>query len=305
MKNTNGENAAQEQRTEKKYCIIANPTSGKKKNGRKNLEALKNFFTARKAAFSVHETQAEKDATRIARELTQSGENELVVIGGDGTLHEVLNGIADPSVCNLGIVPSGTGNDFAERIGLPYDAEEAAKLILDGEAKPTDYIEVGGVRCMNVAGVGMDVDVLERCRRGKMKGKIKYLMSLLQSLFAFKGYKIEIESDGKKETRDALIAAVCNGDRFGGGIRICPVADPADGKMNAVVVDCIGGKIQIIKAFMQLMKGKILSYPAASHFTCESVRFTPSLPCTVQLDGELYKNLPFEARIRSGLKIYR
>ena len=302
MENTREEQA---QSVEKKYCIIANPTSGKKRNGRKNLETLKNFFIARKANFSVHETQSAHDATRIARALTESGETELIVVGGDGTLHEVLNGIAEPSACNLGIVPSGTGNDFAECIGLPYDVETAAKVILDGEAKTTDYIEVSGVRCMNVSGLGMDVDVLERCQRGKMKGKMKYLMSLLQSLFAFKGYKVEIESEGKTETRDALIAAVCNGNQFGGGIRICPVADPADGKMNTVIVDCIGGKLQIIKAFMQLMKGKILSYPAASHFTCDRVRFTPASPCTVQLDGELYKDLPFDACIRSGLKVYR
>jgi diacylglycerol kinase (ATP) len=158
---------------------------------------------------------------------------------------------------------------------------------------------------MNVAGLGMDVEVLERCNRGKMRGKLKYLFSLVQSLFAFKGCKVEIENGEHKETRAALIAAVCNGDRFGGGIRICPVADPADGKMDVVVVDCIGGKLQIIKAFMQLMKGKILSYPAATHFACESVRFTPELPCTLQLDGELYRDIPFEARIKSGLKIYR
>ena len=84
-----------------------------------------------------------------------------------------------------------------------------------------------------------------------MKGKMKYLFSLLQSLFAFKGYRIEMESDGKKESHSALIAAVCNGAQFGGGIPICPAAEVDDGKFDVIVVDCIGGVWKIIKEHSQ------------------------------------------------------
>lgn len=288
----------------KTYHIISNPTAGKH-GALKNLKIVQDALTARDVPFQTHLSQAERDATSIARRLTQAGEREIIAVGGDGTLHEVLNGIADPTACRLGLIPSGTGNDFAERISLPLDAEKAASLILDGDAKATDFLEVGGVRCMNVAGVGMDVDVLERCKRGKLKGKLKYLFSLVQSLFAFKGCRLEIESDGGKETRDALLAAACNGSQFGGGMRICPEAEIADGKLNVVIVDCIGGKIKIIKAFLALLKGKILEYPATKHFLCESVKFTPALPCTMQLDGELYKGIPFDVKIRTGLQFYR
>ena len=288
----------------KKYHIISNPAAGKKKT-KNTLEMVENVFLKNGAQFETHLSQGEKDATRIARELTQAGETEIIAHGGDGTLHEVLNGLADPARCNLGLIPSGTGNDFAEKIGLPLDPVKSAELILNGEAKPTDYLEVGGVRCMNVAGIGMDVDVLERCKKGKLKGKIKYLLSLLQSLFAFKGIKVQIESEGVMEERDVLLAAACNGSQFGGGIRICPVADVSDGKLDAVIVDCIGGKIKIIQAFLQLMKGKILEYPRAKHFLCDKLKFTPASPCTVQLDGELYKDLDFTVQVRGGLKFYR
>lgn len=290
----------------KKFHIISNPAAGKKKAKTKNaLELVKSVFLKNGAEFETHFSQGEKDATRIARELTQAGETEIIAHGGDGTLHEVLNGLADPAQCNLGLIPSGTGNDFAEKIGLPLDPAKAAELIFNAEAKPTDYLEVGGVRCMNVAGIGMDVDVLERCKKGKMKGKIKYLLSLVQSLFSFKGIKVQIESEGNVEERDVLIAAACNGSQFGGGIRICPVADVSDRKLDAVIVDCIGGKMKIIKAFLELMKGKILEYPRAKHFTCEKLKFMPASPCTVQLDGELYKDLDFTVQLRGGLKFYR
>ena len=286
-----------------KYHIIANPVAGKNK-AMKNLQAVEKVFAQADVEYEVHLSHAERDATEIARRLTSAGERNIIALGGDGTLHEVLNGLHQPENCNLGLIPSGTGNDFAERLKLPLDASSAARVILENEAKPIDYLSVGGVRCMNVAGIGMDVDVLERCKRGKMKGKLKYLMSLLQSLFAFKGYKVKIECEGAEQERDVLIAAACNGSQFGGGIQICPTADVNDGKIDAMIVDCIGGKWKIIKAFIQLLKGKILEYPAATHFTCERLRFIPETPCTAQLDGELYKELDFDVELKKGLHFY-
>ncbi len=286
------------------FHIILNPVAGKKK-ALKNLAALEEVFKKRNIAYEAHKTCAVHDGEAIARRLTLAGEQDIIVVGGDGTLHEVLNGVVDPANCRLGLIPSGTGNDFAARLGLPLDAKKAATLILDSEAKAIDYLEVGGVRCMNVAGVGMDVDVLERCRRGKMKGKLKYLVSLLKSLFAFKGLPVIVESEGIQERHEALLAAACNGSQFGGGVRICPVAEADDGKINVVIVECLGSKMKIIKAFLKLMRGKILQYPATKHFLCERVRFTPEVVCPMQLDGELYREIPFDVRLGKGLKFYR
>ena len=284
--------------------IVLNPVAGKKKAA-KNLQILERVLLECGIAYEVHKTESAGDGEKITREWSERGEKEFVVVGGDGTLHEVLNGLVDPSVCSLGLIPSGTGNDFAEALGIPLDAEKAALKIADGKLADVDYLQIGHRRSMNVAGIGMDVDVLERCQRGKMRGKLKYLKSLLASLFAFKGYRVKIESEGRVEEHAALIATVCNGSMFGGGIKICPEAQTDDHKMNVVLVDCIGGKWKIIQAFLQLMKGKVLSYPLTTHFLCDKVTFTPEAPCTSQLDGELYKKIAFEAEIKSGLKFYR
>ncbi|MBR2375841.1 MAG: diacylglycerol kinase family lipid kinase [Clostridia bacterium] len=284
--------------------VIFNPVAGKKK-ATKNLRTVTRMLEERQIPYELHQSAGVRDAESIVRRLTENGERDIIALGGDGTLHEVLNGLSDPTACRLGLIPSGTGNDFAEAAGIPLNAEEAMRLILDGEPKDTDYIEIDGRRCMNVAGLGMDVDVLERCQTGKMKGKLKYLMSLLKSLFAFKGYGVTLEWDGKQEKHDALLATVCNGSQFGGGISVCPTADIQDGKLSVVVVDCIGGKWKIIKAFIELMKGRILEYPLTTHFLCDRIVFEPDLPCTVQLDGELYKDLRFDAKICKGLKLYK
>ncbi len=288
----------------KTFHLISNPVAGKNRAA-KNLKKVEEIFTARGIVYQTHLSHAERDATEIAKTLTEAGEQELIVIGGDGTLHEVLNGISNIQDCRLGLIPSGTGNDFAEQVKIPLDVEKAVAIILDGEAKPIDFLEVGGVRCMNVGGLGMDVDVLERCKKGKMKGKLKYLWSLLRSLFAFKPYAVEIVDGERREKHEALIAAVCNGSQFGGGIRICPTADETDGKMDAVIVESPGGVWKIIKAFLKLMKGKVLELPVTTHFLCEELKIIPALPCTVQLDGELYKELVFEAKICQGLRFYK
>ena len=286
------------------YHIIVNPVAGKKK-AFKNLKKVESLLDARGVSYETHKTGGVHDAEYIARKLTEAGENELIVLGGDGTLNEVLNGISDPSVCKLGLVPSGTGNDFASHLGIPLDPEAAILRILEGEATPVDYIDVSGTRSMNVAGLGIDVDVLERCQRGRMRGKLKYLFSLVKSLFTFKGYRVQIESEGREtEVRDVLICAACNGSTFGGGIKICPGADARDGQLEIVIVDCIGGKWKIVKAFIQLLKGNILTYPLTTYFKAESVRFIPENKCPVQLDGEVYQNHAFEAKICKGLKFY-
>lgn len=290
----------------KKYHIIANPVAGKAKNkGTKNLETAEAVFTANGALFETHVSQVKGDAMQIARKLTENGETEIIALGGDGTLHEVLNGLADPTACHLGLIPSGTGNDFAEHLGLSLDAEKATNLILSTQPKDTDFLEVGGHRCMNVGGMGIDVDVLERCERGRLKGKMKYLFSLIQSVFKFKGLKIEVQSGDYVKTHNALIANACNGSQFGGGIKICPSAQSDDKKLNAVIVDFIDGKMKLVKAFIQLMKGKILEYPKTTHFLCDRMRVVPETPCTMQLDGELYKDLVFDVTLKSGLKFYR
>ncbi len=285
------------------YHIIFNPVAGKKK-ALKNLRVVERVLTERGVAYALHQSKDVHDAEEIARGLTEAGETELIVLGGDGTLNEVLNGLKDPSVCTLGLIPSGTGNDFAGRRGISLDPEKAILRILDGEAKPVDYLDVSGTRCMNVAGLGIDVDVLERCQKGWLKGKMKYLISLIKSLFAFKGCKVKIIGDGKEEARNVLICAACNGSQFGGGIKICPPAKEDDGLMDVIVVDCIGGAWKIVKAFIQLMKGRVIEYPLTTYFRCEQVEFIPDVDSPIQLDGEVYHNHPFVAKICKGLKFY-
>ena len=288
---------------EKMYHIISNPTAGKK-GSKKSLELALEVFKSAGKQCRVYETTCRQDAKEIANRLTLSGVEEIIVVGGDGTLHEVLNGIADPCNCRLGIIPAGTGNDFAEAAGLPLDVKKAAELILKGETKKTDWLEFDGVRCMNIGGMGIDVDILERCRKGKMKGKLKYLISLLRSVVSYKGWEVTFIQDGQEVKQKVLVATACNGVQFGGGLKICPEASIDDKKIDVVVVEYIKGIFNLAKAFTKLMKGTITQYPSTRHFLCDEIKMDAE-PCPIQLDGEIYENLRFDVKLRSGLNIYR
>ena len=287
------------------FHIILNPVSGNKKAS-KNFRKVEKTLQQRGVAYELHETYAAREAEAIARELTLKGETEIIVFGGDGTLHEVLNGLVDPAVCTIGLVPSGTGNDFVAALGLPLKPEEAILRILDGAAKPIDYLQVGERRCMNIGGVGMDVDVLVHCAENNTKGKLKYIMQLLKSIYTYKGCPITVYRDGEEDkTYNAFLAAACNGQQFGGGVRICPAANVDDGKIHVVIVDVIEKKWTLTKTLVKLLRGKILDNPCCTHYLCEKVRFVPNEPCTYQLDGELYQSEDIEIQVCQGLRMYR
>ncbi len=286
--------------------FIVNPQSLKKKKSVRLLERIEAICLEKGVEYIMHQTVNKGDATAFAREITQEGENTVVVIGGDGMLNDVLSGIVHPEKTTLGLIPAGTGNDFATSAQLPY-GEGALSVILEGEAKPVDFIQFeDGKRSMNIAGIGIDVDILMRCERMKVfKGRGKYFLSLIATLWKYKGIKLTIEANGELREVNAMIAAVCNGKEFGGGIPFCPVAQIDDGQMELVYVEQ-PKRGKILGALLKLMKGKLLTLPITHRVSCQRATITPLAPCTAQYDGELYSAEALKATLISGqLKMFR
>lgn len=129
-----------------------------------------------------------------------------------------------------------------------------------------------GVRGINVAGTGIDVEILKRCRASKvLRGRFQYIISLIISLCKFKNYKMKVRVNGKESTYNALIACVGNGYRIGGGVPMCPEAKVGDGLLDFVVVDDVK-KLKVPPAFVKLMKGKILREKFTFFERCEPYR---------------------------------
>ena len=287
--------------------FIYNPIAGKGKSAQFHV-ALQAKLEGLGVAHAFHETKGRRDAIDIARRLTEGAAEpvDIVAMGGDGTLNEVLNGLAQPSNVRLGIIPCGSGNDFAAVAGIPDTPDGALSLLLNGKAKPTDYLECGGVRGINAIGTGIDVDILRRYGRMKLlKGSAAYLASLVLTLFTFRAKAFRERAEGGDLEHRAMIACCGNGQRIGGGIPICPEAVIDDGLMDIVIVDDVP-RHSIPGSFVKLMKRKILELPTTAFRRDKRLVVESDAPMPIQIDGEIYEDLPFDVKVVSGaLKVYR
>lgn len=297
-------------RRESAACFTSSPIPLPGREGLRGTVRSSKAVCGRKTSpHRFHETRSPGDGIRIARQLTASDSQDcfdIVAMGGDGTLHEVLNGIADPSKVRLGIVPCGSGNDFAAVAGIPASAEGALNVLLSGEARFTDYLECGGIRGINAIGTGIDVEILRRYNRMKLlKGSAAYLSSLVLTLFSYRAKRFSEKRAGETRSHNALIACAGNGRRIGGGIPVCPKAVIDDGLMDIVIVDDIPRR-GIPGGFVKLMKGQILNLPTTAFRRDSRLRLESEGPLPIQIDGEIYEGLPFDVRVISqALRVYR
>ncbi len=288
--------------------FIINPIAGGKhgKKTRKVVSILKRILECKKLPFNIHFTRERGHAKTLTEDVIKKGATDIIVVGGDGTLHEVINGFSNFEKVNLGLIPCGTGNDFAKAVKIPLDVEKALDIVINNNPKYTDFMQLPSIRGMNVIGTGIDVDVLKRYNALKKKNKFSYTTSLIKTLFDFEYTDFTAEIDGEKRTFRSFIAGIANGSDFGGGMPICPIATPSDGLLNFVAVKEITPKIKIVGAFLKLKKGKILSLKQTVTMPCKSVKITSDKPLTINVDGELYENVPFEVSVVSNtLKMYR
>lgn len=289
------------------HYIIANEIHLKKKKNAKKLDAVLQVLQNAGKQCEVLLTNKAGDAKVHAERITSSGERHtLIAMGGDGTLHDILNGFKDFENCDLGLIPLGTGNDFAESAKIPTDVVKAAKIIASGTPSPIDFIELSsGLRSINIVGMGIDVDVLKRTYASRRKGHSKYLISFLYCLKNFKSYNFTVRYGGNEEKHRGMIVAIGNGKQFGGGIKLLPEAKINDGYLNLFMVDYIS-KRKILGAFIKLMRGKANKIKQAKTVLVKEAEFIhEDKDFTIQAEGELYQNIPLNAHIVAGqLKFY-
>ena len=288
------------------YYVIAHKLHAEGKNARK-IETIKSVLERAGKEYEVLYTEYKGHATELAEKITSDGEdNVIIAAGGDGTLHEILNGFKDFSKNNLGLVPFGTGNDFAEGAGVPLNVKEATEIIAFRAPQYIDFIELSsGLRSLNAVGMGIDVDVLQRAYASKFKGRTKYLRAFVKSLFKFQSCNFTVEYEDEVERHFGMIAALGNGKQIGGGIKLFPDAKIDDGYMDLFIVDFIS-RPKMFKAFLKLMRGKVNSVKEAKAVRVKSAKFiADSEDYFIQAEGELYKNMPIDAHVVSGkLKFY-
>ena len=273
--------------------LLLNPAAG---NGRSKKVAKRaaNYLSAKKLPYCIKETSGAGDAYQICKELAATaGEGDLLLaIGGDGTFSEVARGLCGSKV-QVGILRAGTGNDMLKSFDVPKKTEEALDYFLSKEPRKMDLCLLGDQPFANESGLGFDVAVLDHAERAKkhFKGLLPYLWGVLKAIFTYRCIPLRITADGAVILEeDCLVLSVANGQYIGGGIHISPMADPADGFLDVVVLRACSKARMIFSYLPGLLGGKILSFPHTSHYKAKEVTVEPlgeNEAFRVNIDGEI------------------
>lgn len=283
-----------------RYIFIVNTKS---RSGRGGMiwNLVEPELKKKRVDYQVFYTKHARDAVKTAAEITADGqEHTLVVVGGDGTVNEVVNGIQDYSKVTLGYIPTGSGNDFTRALCLPSDYHEALEVILHtGRRVPMD---VGRVKCGGntyrfavSTGIGFDAAVCHQAAVSPIKtvlnklglGKLTYLVIALRYLLAQhpQPSKIRLDGDRAEHFEHTYFAAVMNHPYEGGGFFFCPDAQIGDRKLDVIVASDLP-KWKILLLLPTAFKGKHVKYKGISIYQCReaAVKMSGALP--VHADGE-------------------
>ena len=242
----------------------------------------------------IEPTSAPGDARRIAARAASEGCRIVVAAGGDGTINEVVNGIAGSRTA-LGILPVGTMNVFATELGLPAGIEDAWEVIQAGHLRTIDLAQANEQYFVQLAGVGFDAQVVERTTAGLKKnfGPLSYIINAAQ-LAAQPAPRLRIESDGI--VREGGLVIIGNGRYYG-----MPLEVFADAQLDDGLLDVIVGRevshLALLKLFSGVVTGTHIDFDDIDYFHARELRVTSPDDVPVEVDGELAGKLPATFRI--------
>jgi diacylglycerol kinase (ATP) len=270
----------------KKAAVIANPFAGPAQGRLSGLEAVA-LLQERGFDPELLVTESRGHATELARQAAEN--HDLVVsVGGDGTVHEVAEGLAGTG-CPLGVLPSGSGNDFAMGIDCP-DVESGLKAISGGRIMECDTALFDGRFFVNSAGLlASGLVSLKAARLWRWLGRNRYLLASVAVLLSYRGQEVNWAWDEGGEQKNLpgrfLMAEICNGPSTGGGFRFAPDAAFADGALDACLIRPVG-LITLARLLGPASRGEALDLEAISLIRSGRIVFTSDQPVGYHLDGE-------------------
>jgi len=294
------------------FNIIVNPNAGRGKT-EKILTLVVDKFRQNNVKHNVNYANTPESAQQIAHDIEISGEKNIVIIGGDGTFSEVINGLVNPENFNFGLIPAGSGNDFAKTLGISRNPKIAIKHILNISTKTIDYLQGHTRRAINTASTGIDIAIMERYNSYKKRSKFNYYKALFRTIFKhkFSKYSIQTRNNPRQdETKDIeekeyFVIAACNGKYFGGGMKISPYSNINDGKINLICINGMRKRNIFFFRLFKFLKGKHINKPYVQEHICETATLNSGELTTVNYDGELVYNEPFDIKIiKDGLTIF-
>jgi YegS/Rv2252/BmrU family lipid kinase len=283
--------------------VIANPQSGRGQVGRQ-LGEVERILRGEGLDYRVVRTTHPGHATEVARAALEGGERYLVAAGGDGTVHEVVNGMlrdGQPVAADavLGVVASGSGCDFVKSLGLPGDAVQAAHHLVGDAVRHIDVGKVtftaGAAQAVryfpNIAEAGLGGAVTARAARlPAFLGPAKYFCGFWLALPGFRRATVRLDADGQAFQWRAHNVVVANCRFFGGGMQISPKSDPGDGALDVLVM--VGPKSDAFTMLPKIYRGTHLPHRNIVELRAGRVQVDADLPFQIEADGEILGTTP-------------
>lgn len=292
--------------------LILNPSSGRER-GPEAVELLSGRLRERYDSLEISLTAGEGDAERAAQVALDDGCDALFVAGGDGTLNEVMNGLAAARGLDklpVGIIPFGTGNDFVAALGVPVEVEEALDVLLQGRELRADLGEVNGRVFVNTSGGGYiaEASTAVTPQLKTVAGRLAYLIGGAQALFEFEPAQasISLEPGNHRLSHTLYAFAVCNSRLIGGGRLIAPDAVIDDGLLDVCLIEGMSA-LEFVALLRKVADGDHVSDPRVLYMQAASVTLDFEREVKVNTDGEVfegtrcsYRVLPKAARFFAG-----
>ena len=229
-----------------RYLFIVNPAAGQGKTAGL-FDAVKPLIDGKNIPYEQRLTSGPGDAESIAREALSEGFSHIIAVGGDGTSHEVVNGIFGSPVL-FGMVPSGSGNDFPKSAGIPLMAREAVETVFSGSERKIDIGKLGDEYFINGLGIGLDGAVSHRFKKLKrFRGQLGYILGAVQEAFSFEGFDTEVKIGGWKYSGSLLLTGASNGVYQGGKFRLAPEARVDDGLLDFHIIKDMSALERLVK----------------------------------------------------------
>lgn len=288
----------------RKILFIINPVAGHG-SGKNLIKIITDYMENTTIDYTIKISSKIGNVTELAAWGCEQNYSDIISVGGDGSLVEALNGMDLDKAITLGLIPAGTGNDFARMLGLSKDYAACLEVIEAGAARPVDIGEVNGNRFINVCCCGIDGEIILDTDRIKhrIRGTSAYLISTLKALTTYRAKKVHIKIDDLELSRETIMVAVGNGRFIGGGMKVTPDAEIDDGLLDVCVVNKLS-KPKLIALFPSIFKGEHIHIkPTVEMYKGKNIQITTIEDrLLINADGNIVGTTPAEIKM-TGKKL--
>lgn len=276
--------------------LLLNPAAGRGRAAKRIGEAVE-YLRSRGATVDLLRSHDRDHLMELAYESSVNGHDRVVACGGDGSVHLVVRGV-DLSKVTLGLLPLGSGDDFARVLGIPRDTKAACDVLLDGVVREVDVAMANGVRYVGVAGLGFDSEVNRFANEQvkHLKGSLVYLYSIFRVLPKFRPRPVHVHASDTIRQEELMFAVVGNSRQYGGGIRIAPDAKIDDRLLDLYMVKRCS-KLDLITTLPLGYAGKHTKKPFVEHVVGEHFTIESERKLDVYADGEYVTHTPVTFRL--------